>query len=104
MVHYIADCPQFKNKQKDDERYKEKSKDYITAEDSNKECIATLAIPNTTPKYHERHDSPPVDHPSHHSFLLSEPRGCFGGKHGGQPSFSWIVDRNKILLRPTPST
>jgi hypothetical protein len=26
--HYIADCPQLKNKQKEEKRYKEKSKDY----------------------------------------------------------------------------
>jgi putative alpha-1,2-mannosidase len=26
--YYIADCPQLKNKEKEEKRYKEKSKDY----------------------------------------------------------------------------
>ncbi|RCV30654.1 hypothetical protein SETIT_6G112300v2 [Setaria italica] len=57
--YYIADCPYKKNKDKEEKRYKEKRKDYkkkyqgqahvghewdSSNENSNKECMATLAI------------------------------------------------------------
>jgi hypothetical protein len=63
--HYIADCPQLKNKEKEEKRYKEKSKDYkkkyqghahigqeweSSHEDSDQEGMATLAIPKATRK------------------------------------------------------
>jgi hypothetical protein len=63
--YYIADCPQLKNKEKDEKRYKEKSKDFkkkyqghahvgqeweSSHEDSNKECMANLTIPKSSRK------------------------------------------------------
>jgi hypothetical protein len=62
--HYIADCPQLKNKEKE-KRYKEKSKDYkkkyrdhahvgqeweSSHKDSNHEGMATLAMPKSSRK------------------------------------------------------
>jgi hypothetical protein len=61
--HYIADCPQLKNKEKEAKRYKEKSKDYkkkyqghshvgqeweSSHEDSDQEGMTNLAIPKAT--------------------------------------------------------
>jgi hypothetical protein len=61
--HYIADCPQLKNKEKEEKWYKEKSKDYknkyqghalvsqeweSSHEDSDHEGMATLAIPKSS--------------------------------------------------------
>jgi hypothetical protein len=63
--HYIADCPQLKNKEKDEKRYKEKSTNYkkkyqghahvgqeweSSDEGSNYEGMATLAIPKSSRK------------------------------------------------------
>jgi hypothetical protein len=57
--HYIADCPQLKNREKDEKRNKEKSKDFkkkyqghahvgqeweSSDEDSDKECMTNLTI------------------------------------------------------------
>jgi hypothetical protein len=63
--HYIDDCPQLKKKEKDEKRYKEKSKDYkkkyqgyahvgqeweSSHEDSDHEGMATLAMPKSSRK------------------------------------------------------
>ncbi|XP_025813151.1 uncharacterized protein LOC112890482 [Panicum hallii] len=63
--HYIADCPQLKNKEKDKKRYKEKSKNYkkkyqghalvgqeweSSYEDFDHGGMATLAIPKSSRK------------------------------------------------------
>jgi hypothetical protein len=63
--HYIADCQQLKNKEKDEKRYKEKRKDYkkkyqghahvgqeweSSHEDSDHEGMATLAMPKSSRK------------------------------------------------------
>jgi hypothetical protein len=61
--HCIADCPQLKNKKKEEKRYKEKSKDYkkkyqsnahvgqeweFSHENSDHEGMATLAVPKSS--------------------------------------------------------
>ncbi|XP_025819885.1 uncharacterized protein LOC112896179 [Panicum hallii] len=64
--HYIANCPQLNNKEKEKKRYKEKSKDYKKKyqghahlgqewgsshdENSDQEDMATLAIPKSSRK------------------------------------------------------
>ncbi|RLM58595.1 hypothetical protein C2845_PM18G05610 [Panicum miliaceum] len=63
--HYIADCPQLKNKEKEEKRYKEKSKNYkkkyqghahvgqeweSSHEDYDHEGMATVAIPKSSRK------------------------------------------------------
>ena len=63
MGHYIANCPKLKNKEKEEKKYKEKSKDFKTRyqghahvgeewesnhEGSDKEGMSSLAIPKTT--------------------------------------------------------
>jgi hypothetical protein len=63
--HYIADCPQLNNKEKEEKRYREKSKDYKkkyqghayvgqewepSHEDSDHEGMATLAISKSSRK------------------------------------------------------
>jgi hypothetical protein len=65
MGHYIADFPQLKNKEKEEKRYKEKSKDYkkkyqgytyvgqeweSSHEDSDQQRMTTLAIPKAIRK------------------------------------------------------
>jgi hypothetical protein len=66
VCHYIADCPQLKNKENKEKRYKKKSKDYkkkyqdhahvgqeweSSHEDFDQEGIATIAIPKTSRKF-----------------------------------------------------
>ena len=63
LGQYIADCPKLKKKQKEEKKYKEKSKDFKTRyqgrahvgeewesshEGSDKEGMTSLAIPKTT--------------------------------------------------------
>ena len=63
LDHQIADCQKLKNKEKEEKKYKEKSKDFKTRyqgrahvgeewesnhEGSDKEGMAPLAIPKTT--------------------------------------------------------
>ena len=63
LGHYIADCPRLKNKEKEEKKYKEKSKDFkkryqgrahvgeewkSSHEESDKEGVASLAITKTT--------------------------------------------------------
>jgi hypothetical protein len=65
VSHYIDDCPQWKNKEKEEKRYKKKSKDYkkkyqnhayvgqeweSSHENSDHEGMATLAIPKFSRK------------------------------------------------------
>jgi hypothetical protein len=76
--HYIADCPQLKNKEKDEKGYKEKSKDYknkyqahanvgqeweSSHDYSDHEAMATLAMPKFSRKLFnnisdDEHDTP----------------------------------------------
>ena len=63
LGHYIADCPRLKNKEKEEKKYKEKSKDFkkryhgrahvgeeweSSHKESDKEGVASLAITKTT--------------------------------------------------------
>jgi hypothetical protein len=63
LGHYITDCPKLKNKEKEEKKYKEKSKDFkkryqsraydgeegeSSHEESDKEGVASLAISKTT--------------------------------------------------------
>jgi hypothetical protein len=76
--HYIANCPQLKNKEKEEKRLKEKGKDYkkkyqghahvgqeweSSHEDSDQEGRSTLAIPKSSRKLFnnisdDEHDTP----------------------------------------------
>ena len=62
LGHYIADCPKLRNKEKEDKKYNEKSKDFkkkyqgrahvgeeweCSHEDSDKEGMASLAVPKS---------------------------------------------------------
>ena len=62
LGHYIADCPKLRNKEKEEKKYNEKSKDFkkkyqgrahvgeeweCSHEDSDKEGMASLAVPKS---------------------------------------------------------
>jgi hypothetical protein len=79
--HYIADCPQLKNKEKKEKRYKEKCNDYkkkdqdhahvgqeweSSHEDSDHEGMATLAIPKSSRKLFNNISDDEDDAPFYH--------------------------------------